>query len=304
MLLARMSLLGAVLGLMLKVISSSSPPLPVFPEGISEWRLAERATFDRSNLFDFIDGGAEVYLAYDFRHLSVALYRAAEKPDIAVELYDMGSSDDAYGVLSVDPTGEHVELGTMARYGAGLLRLCKGRWFIRILAERETRQSRGAVLDLGASMGATIAEDSLPPRLLGLLPKEGLRADSATYFHTLTTLNQLYYLSDGNLLGLGPDNEAVLAEYEARTGDAKLLIVRYPSEEHCLSARDMFVTRYLEVDASVQVALIHRVEETGFVGIQAAPPYLIVVLDGLERSLVETLLERTIASLARGEEDG
>ncbi len=295
---------SAVGVLLLLAVGAGSPPAPtLFPGEIAGRRPTGGATFGRSDLFDFIDGGAEMYLAYGFRRVWVRFYRAEGKPEIGAEAYDMGSAEEAYGVLSVDPTGEHVEVGSVARYGAGLLRFCKGRWFVRVLAERETAETREAVLALGREMAGAIEEESATPELVSALPREGLQPDTTTYFHTQVTLNQLYYLSEENLLGLGPKVEAVIADYETGAGEAKLLIVRYPSAERCLEAREAFLRGYLNSEGAGEGALVARVEGERFVGVAAAPPHLVLALDGSEESSVRGLLDRTIADLPGGTRD-
>ena len=278
----------------------SSSEAATFPEQVARWRLSTRASYDRSSLFSFIDGGAEVYLAYDFRALEVGVYLSSEKPEIAAEVYDMGSGDDAFGVLSVDPTGEHVDVGSMARYGSGLLRFCRGRWFVRILADRETPETRTAVLALGAKIAAGIAETSGLPRLLRALPEKGLQPDTTTYFHTQMTLNQLHFLSEKNLLQLGPDTEAAIADYAVGKAEAKLLIVHYPDAPRCEKARSSFATGYLEAGAEAGKRLVTQVEEGRFVGVEATGSHLLLVLEATNQGFAGDLLTLAGAKLTGG----
>jgi hypothetical protein len=103
-------------------------------------------------IFDYMDGGGELYLGYRFDHLDVYEYKAddASRGTVLVELYWMQTSDDAFGLLSTDWTGQAVTLGPPpgptahtgmntvpphhGLYGAGLLRLWSGNLFARVLA--------------------------------------------------------------------------------------------------------------------------------------------------------------------------
>ena len=290
--------------LSLLVLVLSAPPSPAPPDLFPrDLRSVETASFDRANLFDFIDGGAEVYLAYDFRTVQVRTYQVGEVR-IAIEAYDMGKADDAYGVLTVDPTGEHVSIGSMARYGAGLLRFCKGKWFVRVFAERETLASRAAVLDLGRGVAAAVPESAPSPALLARLPALRLLPDSATYFHSHVTLNQLHYLAEGNLLHLGPEVNAVLASYAARRSEAKLLLVEYPSERHCRDAAHDFVTGYLLTAHHGEERLIAPVEQGRVVGLHLRPPYLVMVFEAPDAEAASALLDRAAGSVKKGDADG
>ncbi len=216
----------------------------------------------------------------------------------------MGSGEDAYGVLSVDPTGEHADVGQIARYGAGLLRFCKGHWFARVLAEKETKRTRAAVFALGHELARAIAEESGFPDMLHLLPAEGLRPDSTTYFHTQITLNQLCYVSHENLLSLGADTDAVLAEYSAGAAEAKLLLVRYPSAARCRTARDALLEAYLKCRSVQSDPVVCPVEDAGAAGVQAAPPYLVVVLGAPDATAARDLLSRAVGRLPGGANNG
>ena len=123
------------------------------------WEAAAKDNlFDRKTIFDYMNGAGEIYLAYDFRILLVREYTKKSSPPIVAEIYQMSSSEDAYGVFSQDPDGEEVDLGQGALYGMGLLRFWKGKIFVRILAEKETAESKAAVMALGKKIAEAIPD--------------------------------------------------------------------------------------------------------------------------------------------------
>jgi hypothetical protein len=272
--------------------SSPAPPAGLLPESAAGWRLAETASFDRTDLFSYIDGGAEVYLAYAFRRVWVGTYRAAGRPSIAVELYDMATSDDAYGVLSVDPTGERIAIGSQARYGAGLLRFCKGRWFVRALADEENPQTRAAVTTLGKQVAAAVKEQAPPPALLKLLPAAGLIPDTTTFLHTRITLNQLYYLGEGNPLRLGPETSGALASYRVGSTQVKLLLIAYPSAKAARAARDSFAEQYLKASPALKGPVLRRLADGTYAGVYVQEARLLTVLEAKSAQAVGALLSR------------
>ena len=202
--------------------------------------------FGPSNLYQYLDGGAAFYLAYDFCELAVASYPfGAGDGTVVVEIYRMGKSEDAFGVYSDGAEGEHPQVGQNASYGGGLLRFWKGRAFVQILSLSEETGTRERILAIGKEIAARVPEEGNRPRLMHALPADGLVADRATYFHTVASLNHLYYLSDGNPLGLGQQTEAVFAEYEIGGHTPKLLLIRYPSESEAANALKRFEALYL-----------------------------------------------------------
>ena len=191
------------------------------------WELASKdgQTVTAKTIFKYMNGAGEIYLAYDFRKLKVWTYARDGQTTITVEAFDMGSPEEAFGVLTHDVYGKDVEIGRRSAYGMGFLQFWKGRWYFRILADEETPESRQAVQALGKALAAQIREAGTEPELLKRLPANGLRADTIHYFHTQICLNALYFFAVENLLQLSRETNAVLADYRFDEESAKLLIV-------------------------------------------------------------------------------
>ena len=239
------------------------------PKKVGVWTQSDSARIiDSSNIFEYMNGAGELYLAYGFDHLEVYEYTADQQDSILVEVYVMNTSNDAFGLLSMDWGGEpvpvHFGLSSQpppsvspsfrALYGGGLLRIWADTIYARVMAYRETAESKQAVL----SLGQTIAENrKMPaePQLLKILPKAvdsdwTLREDRIGYFRSHLVLNSLYYLSHQNILNLDHSTEAVTAPYEdiSNAGTPKrvqVLFVKYLSPERAQKALEKFHNAYL-----------------------------------------------------------
>jgi len=182
-----------------------------------------------------MNGAGELYLGYRFHHLEVFDYTSDKKNDkqnnIVVELYFMKTSDDAFGLLSLDWGGEPVSFDSSpenkpgqpfpasirALYGAGLLRIWTDNIYARIMAYRETTASRQAVLDLGKTITQNRARPPEPEFFKILPPHIGsgwkLHKDRLSFFRSYLVLNSIYYISHENILNLDLSTEAVFAPY-------------------------------------------------------------------------------------------
>jgi hypothetical protein len=188
----------------------------------------------------------------------------------------METPDDAFGLLSQDWGGESMALGTSrpaeikaarsalprALYGAGLLRMCSGSIYARIMASRETPESMKAVLSLGRIIAGN---DKLSdePRLLNILADEiagwKLQPNQIRYFRTHLVLNMFYYLSLENILNLDRSAQAVTATYE-KTGSeksikARVLFVKYATPEKASRALELFCQSYIPESAAAGVKI-------------------------------------------------
>ena len=82
------------------------------PDKIDCWSLADDPeSYDRETIFDYIDGAGEVYLSYDFREVGVFRYRCQDEPDLVLEIFDMGSPADAFGIFSYSRESETRGIG-------------------------------------------------------------------------------------------------------------------------------------------------------------------------------------------------
>ena len=261
-------------------ILASFPFRQALPPEISGWKTdREDQVFTRDDVFDYMDGGGEIYLAYDFQFVWVREYVRDDAPSIVAEIYQMSSSEDAFGVFTHDTDGDEVELGQGAIYGAGLLRLWKDKIFIRILADRETSEAKTVILELGAKIAGAVAQEGGKPGLVKVLPEEGLRPKSLRYFHTLISLNAHYYLANVNVLNLSPETQVVMARYEKEGSQARLLLVEYPTVERAVDGHGRFVEIVLlERFKPGREVPPKKLEDGKFAGAVRSGRYLIIVI--------------------------
>ena len=78
----------------------------VLPDKVDRWnRVEPPETYSPQTLSNYIDGGAELYISYNFKGSLDVKYRDAAENEIAVDIFDMGSSFDAFGVFAWSNAG-------------------------------------------------------------------------------------------------------------------------------------------------------------------------------------------------------
>jgi len=259
------------------------------PEQIMTWsKDAADEFYTPLTIFDYINGGAEVYKAYNMRRCLTRRYITSGGPAIVLDAFDMGTSEDAYGVFTHDPAGDAIQLGQDGRWRPGWLNFWKDRYYISIYSEEDTPAAKEAVRWLGEKVDALIQKRGVRPKIIGRLPAAGLVAASIRYFHHHVILNYHYYLSDENLLNLSPDTEAVLAEYQREKEKALILLISYSRANVAVSAYTDFNRHYLE--QADQTGAV-RLENNSWSASKINGRLLVIVLEADNRPLAETLLE-------------
>ena len=272
----------------------------LLPRQMDGWLVTgEDAIYTRDTIFDYMDGAGEIYLAYDFQRMLVREYTKESAPSIAAEIYRMSSPRDAYGIFSHDTDGDQVVLGQGAIYAMGLLRFWKDSIFVRLLAERETDETKAAVMKLGREIANAIPNEGKRPLLVACLPPEGLLKKSIRYFHKQVSLNCHYYLADSNLLNLSENTEAVLARYRRGDRKVRLLLVRYRKPEEAKAAHEQFVQIYFsDKPAAKSPMRVEEVERGEFVGARWTDRFIILVFEAGDEKTCERLT-RAVAKRLR-----
>ncbi|MDP2914391.1 MAG: hypothetical protein Q8O91_02930 [Candidatus Aminicenantes bacterium] len=222
------------------------------PKKILDWQATGRdMTYDRKTLFNYMDGGAEVYLAFDFKQAFVRKYQGPAKDEIALDIYDMGSANEAFGIFSCDRQDPGVGIGQESEYGPGLLRFHQGRYFVSITAAGDEKKAEKAILKLGKAVAPLLGPAGPLPALLRCLPETGLKKDRTSYFHSALNLNNRFFVSGDNILNLDLRTDCILSDYALSAAEtAHLLIVRYPDESRAQAAYRSFCQAYLPQGAT------------------------------------------------------
>jgi hypothetical protein len=303
------------------------------PKTVGQWNRPDSPrVINSENIFKYMNGAGELYLGYRFRHLEVFDYTSAGQDNILVELYFMETSDDAFGLLSLDWGGEPVSFSnssantsnpsltsaSRALYGAGLLRVWSDNVYARVMAYRETPASKEAVLALGKAI-AVNQKNAPPPDLVNtILPRVGsdwkLRSDRLSFFRSYLVLNSIYYLSEKNILDLDLSTEAILAPYEniSNSPDQKrsqFLLVKYENREKARKALNHFHDVYLpeykkefKADPDSKIPRLFKLED-GWLAYKLIDKYIAIVFEGPDRESARQIIQKTESNLLKKEDE-
>lgn len=211
----------------------------VIPGG---WVKTDAALYNRENLYDYINGGAELYLSYGFQDLVTHMYQKEGQPDIIVDLFDMGTSENAFGVFTHSREEISEEFGQGSQYTAGLLLFWKDRYYVSILGSPETAESRAAVYDMAGKIDSRIKNKGELPGLLNQLPAENLIDVSVRYFKHHIWQNSYYFITEENIFHIGEQTDAIIAKYRDL---GILMMVEYPTKEDAEKAFQSFHQSYM-----------------------------------------------------------
>lgn len=215
------------------------------PPSIDCWMASDSSRFYADEeIFDYMDGAGEIYRSYNFKDLLVQRYVCPNQEEILVEIFDMGSARNAFGVYTyMQGRGTKVNIGQNGEYKMGLLCFWKDKYFVCIRIENENPRASRAVFDLGEAIARAVPTEGKRPAIIKLLPINKYLEKSLRYFYRYEILNIHYFIADGNILHLDDSTEGVLVKL--KNDNSYLLVLNYPNKEQTDSAYASFLTHYM-----------------------------------------------------------
>jgi hypothetical protein len=230
-----------------KVMGKTNPEVSL-PSEAAGWKWdGKEERHDSKTMFAYMNGAAELYLAYGFRNLTVHRYERPGRSAITMELYELASSEDAYGLFTFERQDEPTEIGQGSEFGGGMLRFWKGRYFVAVYTEQEGAEVESALLAMGRVTADAIPKTGPEPKWIAFLPgrDHGLVDRSVRFLRSHVLLNQRFFIAHQNILNLNRDTEALLAQYNRGNQKTHFLLIRYPDRKAADEAYRSFMTAYL-----------------------------------------------------------
>jgi hypothetical protein len=270
------------------------------PSEAAGWKWDRKeAEYNSKTLFKYMDGAAELYLAYGFENLTVRRFEKSNQPPITLELYEMASAEDAYGVFSYERQDEDAGIGQGSEFGGGLLRFWKGNYFVSIYAEGEGTEVESGILKMGRAAANSIPGVGPEPKLVGFIPGKdlGLVDKSLRYLKSHVLLNQRFFIAHQNILNLSRKTEAVLAQYLQGKQKTRLLLIRYPDSKEAEDAYRSFMKVYLPDVRGMDRA---RTEDRKWTFARQRNEFILIVFGAPTEADAEVLLKATEEKLPGG----
>ncbi len=180
-------------------------------------------------LFNYIDGGAELFHDYGFKKACVQDYQKGDYL-YTVEIYEMENSPKAFGVYSINREGTHPQMGQEAAYQEGFLNIWKGRYYIKIFTSQKGADMEKDILFLGEKTASRIEDTGEMPSLSKIVPASAIK-DKTVSFYKMGAINNIFFISHENILNLNGEAEGITFLLPMGKENIRIVIIRYPNAE-------------------------------------------------------------------------
>ncbi len=264
----------------------------LLPLSITGWEKTENDSYyNEESLFNYINGGAELYISYGFNNVISRRYSRNGNSQIAVEIFDMGNSINAYGVFT------HVREEMDESYGQGsqlyedAILFWKYRYYVSVVSLDGSEDAQLTIKNIAEYIDDSISETGELPGVLRVIPERGLVDESVLYFHHPAWINSLYYISDENILNIDNQTGCILARYGDKKDRSYLLAIRYSTIEDAKRAFNQFYKVFSEEKDSPGLSLM---EDGTWIAYTRHHRYFFGVFHASSEILAKDLLQETI----------
>jgi len=194
------------------------------------------------DLFDLINGGAELYHEYGFMEVLTASLVLQGCNSLKVEIFDMGSPEAAWGIfgMTASSNATALSIGDTARKGEGYLQFIKGSYMVYLYYDH-VEETEG--VNAAECMTANIKISTDLPELLQVVDAREEKPENIIYFRGNLGLSGIYNFHYKDVFGYSRGAAAIYP-------DLKVILLDYDDFESCIdhynAARDFFMenTKY------------------------------------------------------------
>ncbi len=151
---------------------------------VEGWKMSVKPRiYYPEDLFEYLDGAAEAYLAYDFEELIVVQYADEEETSLLIEIYDMGNEKNAFGIYSAEryPESKFLSVGNHGYLEEGTLNFIIGEYYVKLLCFEAKEEVEDNLKTFAHRIIEKVEEKGKLPSLLSFFPQEGRVANSEKF---------------------------------------------------------------------------------------------------------------------------
>ncbi len=221
---------------------AASPDLKtfVFPE-VADWKQSgEIQTFKPETLFEYINGGADLYLAYDFQELKVAEYSNGKKASVTVDVYRHETPTQAFGIYSQERLSDanFLDIGAQGYIGDGVLNFLNGPYYVKISSYNAKPDDPEILIAFAKKVSETLRERGALPSILSSFPEEGKKKNSEKFINK-------------NFLGYSFLHSAFTADYDLSGTKFKLFVIQTADKAECKNMVQKYVDQMVKTEKNV-----------------------------------------------------
>jgi len=179
------------------------------------------------DLFEYIDGAADFFIAYGFAGLTGATYApvSGESDVVSIDIYDMGDKLNAFGVFQSrrDNQAPSLNIGAASVGTGDYVAFIKDKFYVEIQGYITTKKENGILENMATRVAAHLPGDASLPVEISYLPEKKRIPGSERYIK-------------GGILGHAFLDTGIVGDYQVKREKVSVFIAFLSSPEATVKA--------------------------------------------------------------------
>ncbi|MDR0353932.1 MAG: hypothetical protein LBI02_11540 [Opitutaceae bacterium] len=152
---------------------------------VDGWTLSDKTeVFNRDNLFDRINGAADVFLICNFEEMTTLDYlKDGSKTYVTLQMYRHATPADTFAIYSAERTPDmtFLDIGAEGYRAAGMVYFLSGSMYIKLMTADESAETAAMMENVARALARKIDPRAALPAMLKTFPAEGKQPRSEMY---------------------------------------------------------------------------------------------------------------------------
>ncbi|HUU26651.1 MAG TPA: DUF6599 family protein [archaeon] len=193
-------------------------------------RTSDVRTFIPDNLWEYIDGGAEGYLVFNFQEVVTADYENKEAGlQAVVDIYRMADRLCGFGIYAAERSydAQFINTGSQGYVSGNALHFWQGPYYVKLTAFQEGEEVAGQLEKLSSVVASKIHAEPVFPPELDIFPKDGLVPNSERYLAR-------------DMLGQSTLKNGFTAEYKVGDNEFKIFFIMSENPDSLFNSYQLY----------------------------------------------------------------
>jgi hypothetical protein len=258
-----------------------------FPQ-LKGWKLSVTdKVYTTDNLWDIINGGADLYLNYGFSDLHIAEYKKGKNCTVYVQVYHHNSLNNAYGIYSTEksPEFEFLNIGGEAYIFNDILNAFIGEYYVKLYTTGQGKTISEDLKFIANQVIAVLGHEKNKPSIFEAFPSTGKLPNS-----------ELYVIKD--FLYQDFLSNAFSINYEE---GYKLFIIEGKDNKEILEMVTSYLifTKQEDINPSIKTSFIIEDPDSGKIPVVIFDRYLVGIVDGADNNEANNGVKTIIENLSK-----
>ena len=166
------------------------------------------------NLYEYINGAADVYLNYDFQKLATTTFENSQRNSFTVDIYRHNNPKNGFGIYTQEKPqkGPFLPIGAQGYYEKGVLNFLKGCYYVKLSGFDLGDRDKTILTNAAQQVAKNLEGETTFPKAVAGLPREGKTEHSERYIAK-------------NFMGHSFLHSAFVADYQEKDAKFQVFII-------------------------------------------------------------------------------